>query len=224
MMLSRTHHYYSQVYKQQMQLAKEETSTTTAVDHQQEEIHPLKAIGKFFFQSFWFDQGDSKLGADSWPEDIRFRMEDLVRLVETLGYNYDETLLEVYTELIIKHDEQVVFKEDSLVVQPVQTRVNELMLLLENVCEIILQGYEHKMIKLLTQYLINQLLVHLDEVRDFSTIVKSISLLNNTIVKRAVDSTQMMQLINDAIYFKFQQSQQPPAKDSLDKYDILRIL
>lgn len=76
--------YWSRVFRQQSTLA------TTA------DAHPLKAIGKFIFQNMWLDNQQSRLGEDSWPSQVKFSLEDTLRLLEgmVVRREFDEALLD----------------------------------------------------------------------------------------------------------------------------------
>jgi hypothetical protein len=52
------------------------------------------------FQNIWLDQ-DSTLNEDNWPENVSFKLDDIARLIQSLTHEFDESLLEVYVDLLI---------------------------------------------------------------------------------------------------------------------------
>ena len=52
----------------------------------------------------WLQSGggsENILGEDSWPEEVKFKLPDLIRLVETQKHDFEEGLFEKYMDLII---------------------------------------------------------------------------------------------------------------------------
>ncbi|CDW87987.1 UNKNOWN [Stylonychia lemnae] len=221
MFLSKTSKFQALVYKQQLILAKTESSQSSKMDNNHNngvEIHPLKLVSSFFLQQMLMQQ-DSQLGEESWPEEINLNFEDLIRLYETQTYEYDENLFEMFTDLLMEQQEnKIMFSQEK-------QQLSQILDFLGVLSDLVFQGYEHRCINKLMEHLINQALINIDQLQDFTLIIKSMSILNNTLIARIVDNPLLMKLVVDTIVHQFKNNINTNFKpNDIEKSDIIRLL
>ena len=78
---------------------------------------------------------------------------------------------------------------------------------------------------MLLEYLINKTLINIEQLNDFTLIIKSMSILNNTLIARALDNPLLMKLVVDAIVYQFKNNINTNFKpNDIEKSDIIRLL
>jgi len=77
--------------------------------------------------------------------------------------------------------------------------VDAVLELLARISDLVFEGVSHKLIKLSLTYLVNQVLIQLDQLREFSQLLKALSIMNNTLIFRVVDNPLLMRLVIDAL-------------------------